>query len=171
MYIARRRFVRCRYDVVRRDRRGRVVDKRVVENGVVEVGADALLDTVFHGAAQSATWYMGLIDDDNPSSPTLSSADTMASHAGWGENTGYDETTRPEWTEGAASSQSMTNAAPVVFTFATNYNIFGLFIVDDNTKGGTAGTLWGTGAFAEGVLNVAPSDTVEATYTITVSES
>ena len=62
-------------------------------NTVVTVGKNHILDTEFAGSAYTAAWDMGLVDGG--SAPTIVAGDTMASHAGWTENTGYSNANRP----------------------------------------------------------------------------
>lgn len=132
-------------------------------NGITDVGMNHLLDTEFGGDAQVTTWYLGLIN--NSPAPTLAAADTMASHAGWVESDDYDEATRVEWTEGAASARAITNASPMVFTIDTNVTIYGIFVTSVNTKLGTTGTLWATAAFSTPIPAV-DNDVLRIIYTV-----
>jgi len=72
------------------------------KNLVVNVGKTDLLNKYFAGTAYTAAWYLGLVDGGT--SPTYNAADTMASHAGWTENTGYSQGARPAAAFGAATS-------------------------------------------------------------------
>ena len=144
-------------------RKGKKIATYNFNNGITNVGKDHVLDTVFHGSAQIATWHVGLID--NASFSALAAADTMASHAGWIECVTYDEATRVEWTEGAASSQSITNATALTFTQNATKTINGIFITSDNTKSGTSGTLFSTASFSSTVA-VVDDDQLKVTYTV-----
>jgi len=133
-------------------------------NGIVDEGLDSILDVQFHGSSQIATWYIGLVD--NSGWTTWADADTLASHAGWVENTDYTEANRVEWTEGAASSRSMTNAATCDFSVNANGNMKGIFVSSNNVKStGNTGILWSTAAFSS-VVAVTNGDTLKVTYTI-----
>lgn len=148
-------------------RAGKLLREYELPNGITNEGKDALLDIMFHADTQITTWYLALID--NSGFTALAAADTHASHAGWTENTDFDETDRPAWTEGAAASQSMTNAATVDFTINATIALKGIFLANLNTKGSTAsGTLWSTGAFGA-VINAVAADVLSITYTISVS--
>lgn len=103
------------------------------------IGINEFLDSTLHGSSQNATWYVGLIS--NSGFTGLAAADTMSSHAGWTEATGYSESTRPEWTEGAAANGAITATAPAVFSFTSTQVIIGAFLVSNSTKGGTTGNL------------------------------
>lgn len=132
-------------------------------NGIVDVGLNYILETAFNGGSAATTWYVGLID--NAGFSALSNSDTMLSHAGWGEATDYDEATRPEWTAGTATGRSITNAATVDFSINGTVVLRGIFITSNNTKSGTAGTLWSTASFASNV-NATSGDTLKITYTV-----
>ena len=135
-------------------------------NAITNEGLNKILNVMFHGstaAPQLTTWYIGFID--NASYSALAAADTMASHAGWIECTAYTGN-RKEWTEGAASSQAMTNAATVDFAINATKTLKGIFLCSVAT--GTSGTLWATGAFAS-TQAVNSGDTVKITYTLTAA--
>jgi len=145
------------------DKNGVLKGSYEVPNGIVDVGLNMILDTMFNAGAQSANWYIGLVD--NAGWTAFANADTMAAHAGWAENTDYSEVNRPEWTAGAASARSVTNAATADFSIDATAVLKGIFVVNNNTIGGTAGTLWSTAAFAS-TVSVINGDTVKITYTV-----
>lgn len=152
-----------RYDVEHYNAAGELLGVYAFPNGITDVGLNHILDTQFNGGTAVTTWYAALID--NASFSALAAGDTMASHTGWIEATTYDEATRPEWTAGAASARSITNAATVDFTINATKTIQGIFITSNNTKGGTTGTLWSTAAFGS-TVSVADGDTLKVTYTL-----
>jgi hypothetical protein len=97
-------------------------------------------------------------------------ADTMASHAPWVEVTPYSNATRPAFTPGTIASGSVDNSASkAVFTINATSQIYGLFLADVNTKGGTTGTLQGMGVFTDLSRGVASGDTLNATVTCTLT--
>lgn len=145
------------------DKNGNLKGEHEFKNGIVDVGLNALLDIMFHGSTQVTTWYLGLINAAGYSA--LSNADTMASHAGWAETAAYTESTRPEWTEGAAASRSITNSTSVDFSINATVTLKGLFVTSNNTKSGTTGTLWATALFASDVA-AENGDTLKVTYTV-----
>jgi hypothetical protein len=134
-----------------------------IPNGITDVGLNHILETQFRSGTPVATWYIGLID--NASFSALAAGDTMASHAGWIENSDYDEATRVAWTPGAASARSMTNGTTCDFTMNATKTIKGIFITSVSTKGGTTGTLWSTAAFGSTVA-VVDNDVLKVTYTL-----
>jgi len=142
-----------------------------VPNLVVNVGKTDLLNKYFAGTSYTAAWYLGLVDGG--SSPTYNASDTMASHSGWTENTGYSNSTRPAASFGSASASgggAGSAGTGTISTSATAFNInatgtiAGAFLVTNSTKGGTTGTLYSAGSFAtnRSVLN---GDTLNVTYT------
>jgi len=142
-------------------------------NAIVNEGKNKLLDVMFHAVAAINTWYVLLIN--NSPEPTLAAADTYAQINGtndWVEWDDYDEATRLEWTEGAASSQSITNAAPLVFTISDSGTVYGLAVVGGGTAPGTknnadgGGVLWGEAQFASGPVAVLDNDQLKVTYTV-----
>lgn len=155
--------LRGRFRVEHYDKEGNLKAIYRVPNGIVDVGLNKILDDMFDGGIQSTTWYIGLVDNSGFSA--FANADTMASHAGWSESTAYTETARPEWTAGTPSSRSITNASTVDFSINASVTLKGIFIVDNATKSGTAGTLWSTAAFASNVSAV-NGDTLKITYTV-----
>ncbi len=139
------------------------------KNLVVTVGLNHILDVVFKSGTQIATWYCGLID--NAGFSAIAAADTMASHAGWAEATGYTEGTRPTFTAGTVSGGSVDNsAAKAAFSINGTATLKGAFLTSNNTKGGTTGTLYGAAAFAA-TRAVESGDTVNLTVTASLTSS
>jgi hypothetical protein len=150
------------------DSEGNVKGVYEFHNDIVNQGKNDLLDIMFSDGTQVAStgWYVGLISSSGYSA--LAAADTMASHAGWTEFTGYSETTRQAWGPGAAASQSITNSTPITFSITSNGTIKGLFVCTNDTKGGTTGRLWATGLWSTGDANVVNGDSFRATYTVSL---
>jgi len=150
--------------IVEHVRNGKVIGEYDFHNDITNQGKDALLNIMFNGATQIPAWYVGLIN--NSGYTALAAGDTHASHSGWTESSDYDEATRPAWTEGAASGQVITNAAPVVFTISATVGIRGIFIASIDTKGSTgAATLWATALFSAN-LPVIDDDVLRITYSV-----
>ena len=167
--------------VVEHFRKGVKIGEYEFPNGIVNQGKNKLLDIMFHGATAITTWWLGLIDNADYSA--LAAADVYAQTAGtngWREFTDYTDPansdnagTRPEWTEGAAASQAITNASPVVFDITDTGTVKGLFLVgghvDCQTKSNTAaagGVLWATAMFNTGDVAVNADDQLKVTYTV-----
>lgn len=149
------------YDVVCRDREGRVKWHEQIVNMFVNSGLNHLLDSGFGG-----TEYLGLKGSGTPSA-----ADTMASHATWSEITAYDESTRPTYSHASAASQAITNSASkATFSINATTTIYGIFCVTNSTKGGTTGTLISVTDFASS-KSADSGDTLEVTYTVTAANA
>lgn len=135
--------VRYRAECYRKDGTLRWADG--FENLVVTEGRNALLDNTFVDAADAVAWYVGL-----KGAGTVAAADVMNSHAGWTEVTAYDEADRPAWTpNGAAASGAVSNSSSrASYAINDTATIAGAFLASDDTKGGTAGALFGAGDFA-----------------------
>jgi hypothetical protein len=144
-------------------RNGVVIASFLVPNGITDVGLNHILNTEFDAGTQVTTWYIGLVD--NASFSAFATADTMASHAGWLEATGYSESVRQTWGAGAASARSITNATAATFSINGSATLKGVFITTNSTKSGTTGTLWSTAAFAS-TVSVINGDSMKITYTV-----
>jgi hypothetical protein len=142
------------------NKEGKLLNRFSVRNGLTTQGKNKLLDVMFHGVTPVSPWYIGLIDATGWTAEAA--ADTLASHSGWTEFTGYTGN-RQEWTEDAASAQSITNSAAVVFNITSSGTLMGIFIA--SAASGTSGTLWATADFASN-LTVSNGDTVRITYTV-----
>lgn len=144
-------------------RDGKIIAVYDGKNLITNAGKNSLLNVMFQAATQITAWYIGLVD--NTSFSAFAAADTMASHAGWIENTGYSDATRIAWSVGASSSQSITNASAAVFNINATSTIKGIFITSVSTKGGSTGTLWSGVAFAANI-SVTSGDQLKITYTV-----
>ena len=167
--------------VVEHWRKGQKIGEYRFPNGITNQGKNSLLNIMFHGATQITTWYLGMIQTAGYTA--LDAGDTYQniSQAGnqWQEFTSYTDaanasssTTRPTWTDGAASGQSITNASPVVFDITGSETVKGLFLVGGivaaQTKQDHAanGVLWATALFTGGDVAVNNEDQLKVTYTV-----
>lgn len=147
-------------------RKGELIDREEQHNLVVNEGLDHVLNTIFHSGTQIGTWYLGLFEGNYTPAANVTAA-TIASAAT--ETTAYDEATRPEYTEAAAASQSITNSAnKATFTFNATKTIYGAFLVSNSTKGSTSGTLFSAARFNT-PKQVVDDDQLLLTYTFTAS--
>jgi hypothetical protein len=153
---------RLRYEVVCRGPDGRVKWAETFDNLVTNAGRNDVLTQYFKGSAYTAAWYVGL-----KGAGTAAAADTMGSHGGWSEVTGYSESVRQTLTLGSVSSQSVNNSASKAhFSINATVTIAGAFVTTDNTKSGTTGTLYSAGDFAAS-RSAASGDTMDVTVTLT----
>lgn len=144
------------------DKDGNVKWEEEKKNLIVTQGLNHILDVTFHADTQVTTWYIGLKGSGTPAA-----GDTMASHATWSEITDYSGD-RKEWTEGAASSGSMTNSSSVDFSITGTATVAGAFLNTAST--GTAGTLYGVVDFSS-ARSVISGDTLQVTVTVTAASA
>lgn len=135
-------------------------------NLCVDEGLNSLLNIEFDAATQISTWYMGLFEGNYTPVAGVTAA-TIAAAAT--ETTAYNETTRRQFVPAAASAKSISNtASPGTFTFNAAKTLYGAFLISDNTKGGTAGTLFSAAKFPS-TKTVGIGDQLLLTYTFTAS--
>lgn len=143
-------------------REGKKIGEYHLQNGITDIGQNTLLDIMFETTAKISNWYIGLIQDGGYTG--LSDSDTMSSHSGWTEFTGYDESNRVLWDTDAATGGAISNSTTVDFSINTGDTLKGVFCVSDNTKSGTSGILWATALFTSDIP-VLNGDTLKITYT------
>ena len=160
------------YTVECYDKDGKLKWSEAMHNLVVNVGLKDMNDKYFTGSTYTAAWYLGLVTGPGAGN-TYDPDDTMASHVGWTEDTGYSQATRPAATFGAATTADpsvITNALSVaVFSISATTTIAGAFLTSDNTKGGTTGVLFSVANFqSPGDRAVVSGDTLNITYTFSL---
>ncbi len=151
------------------DPTGNLKWEETIENVVTNVGLDDLLTNYLKGSAYTAAFYVLLTDG----TPTVASADTMASHAGWTEVVAYTEATREVLTLGSVSSQSVDNSASKA-SFAINADattIGGAGLCTNSTKSGTSGVLYSVAAFTAADKSLDDGDTLNVTATCTAASA
>jgi hypothetical protein len=120
--------------------------------------------------AEGSQWYIGLVN--GPTETDYNPADTMASHAGWTENVTYSNTTRVAYIPGAVSAGSCNNSGNLAaFNINGSATISGSFLTDIQTKGGTAGLLYGVGAYTGGDRSLTGGDTLNVTVTTSATSA
>lgn len=139
-------------------------------NLITNLGLNDFLNVEVRGTTQTTAWYLGLID--NASFTALANADAAGSHAGWIENIGYTSGgtgARPQWSPGAAASQSITNASAINFVMTAAVTIRGLFVSSVTTFSATTGLLLSEASFTGGNQAVNIGDTLQCTYTMSLA--
>jgi hypothetical protein len=137
--------------------------KQKFRNLVPTVGKNKLLDATLKTGLAAPLWYVGL---KNATAPAA--GDTMASK-GWTELTPYSNGTRPAFTPGTIAAGAVDNSASKAsFTINATATVAGAFVADNNTKGGTTGTLLSAGNFAA-TKDVESGDTLNVTVTFTIT--
>ena len=154
------------YTVECLDAQGNVKWSEEIKNLVVTVGKNFMLNQTFTGSGYTAVWFLGLVN--GASAPTYNAADTMSSHAGWTEFTAYSNATRPAPTFNAATSGAIATT-PTSFNINGSGTVAGAFMTTNGTISGTTGTLFSAGNFTGGSRTVASGDTLNVTYTLTLT--
>ena len=150
-------------------RNGRRIWIEKTHNIVTTEGLNRILDVMFHGTTQTATWYCGLVETD-----TDPAAGMTYDVPVFTESTAYDEATRPAYVEAASDGGSMTNSAnKAVFTISATKTIYGAALFSINTKGdhtgGANNVLYCYAKFGT-PRAVVDNDILNLTYTITSAD-
>jgi hypothetical protein len=100
------------------------------------------------------------------SGTTYNAGDTLATHAGWTEDTNYSGS-RKAVTFGTASTADPSvidnSGSPAVFNINNTTIVAGAFLA--TVASGTSGVLFSEGDFTGGDKTVASGDTLNVTYT------
>lgn len=142
-------------------------------NLVVNVGLQDMNTKYFTGSGYTAAWYLGLYGAAASNNPAA--GDTMASHAGWTEFTNYSNATRPACAFGTATTANPSvisnSASPAQFNINGAGGIVGgAFLVTNNTKGGSTGTLFSASDFlSPGDRVTTTGDIIYLTYTFSLT--
>lgn len=141
-------------------------------NLVVNQGLQYMCGAALTSNLQVTFWYIGLYGAALTNNPAA--GDTMASHAGWTEVVPYSNGTRPQCvfaTATTANPSVATNSASVaVFNINATSTVGGAFLTSSDIKNGTVGTLFSAAGFsAPGDRAVAPADTLNVTYTLSLA--
>jgi len=154
------------FTVTCRDKDGNLKWEESNPNLVVNQGLQDMNAKYFVGSAYTAAWYLGLVTGP-ASGTTFAAGDTLASHAGWTENTNYSGT-RKVCTFGTATTADpsvITNALNTAsFTMNATTTIAGAFLT--NVASGTSGILFSASDFqSPGDRAVINGDVLLVTYT------
>lgn len=157
------------FTVTCRDPQGNLKWADSFHNLVVNQGLQDMNSKYFTGSGYTAAWYLGLVT--GPGSGTAFAAgDTLASHAGWTENTNYTGN-RKAVVFGTATTADPSvidnSASPSSFTMNANaQTIAGAFLC--SVASGTSGVLFSAGDFTGGDKSVDSGDTLAVTYTFSL---
>jgi len=160
------------FHIICRDKDGNLKWEAESKNLVVNAGLQYMAGTALTSVAQTTSWFLGLYGAGASNTPAA--GDTMASHAGWTENTTYSNATRVAATFVTATTANpsvVTNSAsPATFNINGTTIIGGAFLTSGSVKGGTTGTLFSAADFgAPGDRSVVNSDTLAVTYTFSLA--
>jgi hypothetical protein len=137
----------------------------IAPNLVVNTGLQDMNTKFFTGSAYTAAWYIGLVNGTSAST-TFSGGDTLATHAGWTENSSYAGNRKAASFSAAtlADPSNINNSASAAsFTMSANATIAGAFLA--NVATGTTGLLFSAADFqAPGDRTVVSGDVLNITY-------
>ncbi len=158
------------FTVTCHDSAGNVKWVDVAPNLVVNTGLQNMNTQYFTGNTYTAVWYVGLINDTSANT-TFSGGDTLASHAGWTENSSYSGN-RKAAVFGAATLANPSNinnsSSAASFTMTANATISGAFLC--NVASGTSGLLFSAADFqSPGDRTVVTGDVLNVTYSFNLN--
>ena len=153
------------------DQQGNLKWSAEESNLVVNTGLAQMANSTLAGSTQITLWYVGLYGPQSTNNPAAS--DTAASHPGWTEITPYGNATRPQvvFVAGTAANPTVVtnSASPASFLINSTATVGGAFVISDNTKSGTAGTLFSAADFTTADRAVALGDILNVTYTFSLA--
>lgn len=141
-------------------------------NLVVNEGLVNMNTSYFKGSGYTAAFFLGLVS--GATSPTYAAGNTIASHAGWTElvpGTAYTGN-RPAVTFGTATSANPSVLTSTAVSYAMLVNgtvVAGAFLC--TVASGTSGTLFSAGSFTGGNKTVDSGDTLNVTYSFSLTGS
>jgi hypothetical protein len=154
-----------------RDAAGNLKWEERLPNLVVNAGLQDMNSKYFTGSGYTATWYVGLYGAAASNNPAA--GDTAATHAGWTEIVPYSNAVRPQCVFGVPTTADPSvinnSASPASFSINATATVGGAFLISNNTKSGTTGTLFSASDFAApGDRTVASGDTLNVTYSFSL---
>jgi hypothetical protein len=153
------------FSVTCHDQDGNLKWEEQAHNLVVNQGLQDMNTQYFKASGYSAAWYLGLVTGPG-SGNTYGAGNTIASHAGWTEDTNYAGN-RKSVSFGTASTADPSvisnTASPSQFTMNATTTIAGAFLCSVAT--GTAGILFSVANFqSPGDRSVVSGDVLSVTY-------
>lgn len=137
------------------------------KNVVTNAFMTAALQILFNSSTATANFYVGLMELTG----SVTTADTLAAHAGWKRCNAYNGAQKL-WQTAAASGRQITNSAnKAQFVMSGSSTIWGGFIVANSAaKNATTPTLVCVAQFSGSSRSVASGDTVEVTYQLSMDD-
>jgi len=170
-----------RFHVLCYDENGDLKWEENNSNLVVNAGVVYMAGSALDAVTQITSWYIGLVTGPG-SGTTFSIGDTMASHGatgsgGWTEFTGYSSDrvlanlTNTSDTAGGNNKSIVTNSASIAaFSINAGGTVAGAFLTSVQAKSpGNTGTLFSASDFTGGDRTVVNGDTLNVTYTFTLT--
>jgi hypothetical protein len=162
------------FTVVCYDQHGNLKWETTAKNLVTNAGLQDMNTQYFTGAAYTAAWYIGLVD--NAGFTAYAAGDTMASHAGWAENTDYSGSDRGTATFGSATladpSVISNTASQAQFSITGTATIRGAFLTATQDNSTNTGILFSVADFeAPGSRSVVSGDTLNVRYDFSLADA
>lgn len=155
------------FDVEHR-RKGDLIARVAGSNIIPTEGLNHILNTILHGGSQVLTWYVALFEGNVTPAASLTAATFTATTT---ECTAYDESTRVEFNEGAASGGVLDNASNrAIFTMNATKTVYGGALLSASAKSATTGTLLAAARFSTS-RNVVDDDELSVRYTLTLTSA
>lgn len=148
---------------------GKVKWTDTFHNLVMNQGVQDMNAQYFKGSAYTASPFLGLITGPG-SGTTFAAGDTLASHTGWTESAAYAGSRKAVvfGTATTANPSVTTNSAsPASFAMNATVTIAGAFLC--TVSSGTSGVLFSAGDFTGGDKFVDSGDTLNVTYTFSLT--
>lgn len=150
-------------------RDGKLLGTEECPNLICNQGLNHILDVVLHGTTPVSPWYVALFKGNYTPVATVTASSVVADSTEAPATTDYDEATRQEYVEAAASSQSTTNSASkATFTMKTTITVYGAFLISSSS--GSTGTLLAITRFSTSRA-VIDNDVLTITYTLTAASA
>jgi hypothetical protein len=133
------------YDVQCFTRTGKLKWREVAHNIITQEAQNYMISAAVLNGARYISWYVGVYNNNYAGLP----GDTMVSFSpNAGEDTNYDETSRPLYVPDPLGLGLLINdASPAQFTFNAARTIRGGFICSSSDKGSTSGLLLSAALF------------------------
>jgi hypothetical protein len=156
------------------DKDGNLKWEDSAKNLVVNTGLQDMNTKYFKGSSYTAAWYIGLVQGP-ASGNTYAAADTLASHAGWTEDTDYSGGDRATATFGTATTADpsvIDNSGSVaVFSITGTTTIAGAFLTDIQANNNSTGLLFSVSNFTGGDRAVVSGDTLNVSYEFSLADA
>ena len=156
------------------DKDGNLKWEDSAKNLVVNTGLQDMNNQYFKGSAYTAAWYIGLVQGP-ASGNTYAAGDTLASHAGWTEDTNYSGGNRATATFGTPTTAdpSVVNNSGAVAVFNINgtTTVAGAFLTTTQSNSSTSGLLFSVSNFTGGDRAVISGDTLNVTYEFSLADA
>ncbi len=140
---------------------GRLIDKIQGRNVQCDAQCTSILDVVYHNQVPIHPWYIVPFENDYAPDGTETYANPGAT-----ECTAYDEASRQQWQEAAASAKSITNSANKAgMTMSASKMLYGIMLLGGGTSAITKGDTAGGGILGH-IIRFAAVAPVEAGHQI-----